>query len=306
MRAKQIVAILVAVVLVGAVAAVAWGAEGDKKPAGEYVSVIYITGTIGYTDYDIFGNELSPSTWTILSYIDDITYDENNRGIFLAVDSGGGAVYDSDKIYQALMEYKEYTGRPIKAACASSMCSGAYYIACAADTITAERTSDVGSIGVYIELTNIAELCDKLGVSVDYIRSSENKAMGSMYQPLTEEQRAIYQAVVDEHYERFLDIVQDARGYDEQTLRTIADGRTYTATMALENGLIDEIMEWDDSLWAFEDEVGVMYEDYIDVAEEGWFSALVRGIFGSLPKSELQLLEELMENGSGEVLYYAP
>jgi len=306
MRAKQIVAIMVAIILVGVLAAVALGSAGDSKPMGEYVSVIYITGTIGYTEYDIFGNELYPSTYTILDYIDEITYDENNRGIFLAVDSGGGAVYDSDKIYQALMEYKQYTGRPIKAACASTMCSGAYYIACAADSITAERTADVGSIGVYIEMTNIAALCEKLGISVEYIRSSDNKAMGSMYQELTEEQRAIFQAVVDEHYERFLDIVMDARGYDEETLRTLADGRTYTATMALENGLIDEIIEWDDALWAFEDELGVMYEDYIDTEEESWFSLIIRSIFGEAPKTELEILQEMVENGSGEVMYYAP
>ena len=270
-----------------------------------YVSVIYISGTIGETYYDIFGNEVSLSTGTICDYIDAITVDDNNKGIFLAVDSPGGSVYDSDKIYQALMEYKEITGRPIKAGCFSMMASGAYYIAAAADTITSERTADVGSIGVYIEMEDISGLLEKLGVKIDYIKSSENKAMGNIYNEMTPEQKAIFQSIVDEHYERFLDIVQASRGYKRSELRKIADGRTYTATQALENGLIDEIIECDDSLWAFEDELGVDAEDYPYVAEESWFSRLFSSLIEAIPKNEASQLKELLEKRNGEVRAYA-
>ena len=214
-------------------------------------------------------------------------------------------MYDSDKIYMALMEYKEKTGRPVNAACMSMMCSGAYYIACAADKIYAERTADVGSIGVYIEMMDISQLCEKLGVSVDYIRSSDNKAMGNMYNALTDEQREILQSEVDEHYERFLDIVQKARGMDRETLRKIADGRSYTATQGLECGLIDGICEWDDALYAFEDELGVNWEDYPYVQEEGLISAIFSRLAEIMPFSESQLLEKLLKRENGKAMYYA-
>ena len=313
MKTKQTVTVVIvcAVILITAILGVSFsgffgGARGGEAILNEpYVSVIEIYGTIGETSYDMFGNEITLSTTTICDYIDTITYDDANKGIFLAIDSPGGSVYDSDKIYQALMEYKEITGRPIKAGCFSMMASGAYYIAAAADYITAERTADVGSIGVYIEMMDVSELAQKLGVKVDYIRSSENKAMGNMYNPLTEEQRAILQSTVDECYERFLDIVQDARGINRNQLRKIADGRTYTATQALNNGLIDEIIECEDSLYAFEDELGVAYEDYPYVAEEAWYSALIGKIIEAIPKSDAQTLKEMMEKRNGEVRSYA-
>ena len=310
MKTKQTIAIVIVctVVLLTAVIGV-WSSgffSGTETYSAEpYVSVIYITGTIGETSYDVFGNEISLSTDTICDYIDGIMDDDMNKGIFLAVDSPGGSVYDSDKIYQTLMEYKAYTGRPIKAGCMSMMASGAYYIAAAADEITAERTADVGSIGVYIEMIDASELMGKVGVKVDYIRSSENKAMGNMYNAMTDEQIAIYQSIVDEHYERFLDIVQESRGYSRAQLRKIADGRTYTATQALENGLIDAIMECDDALYAFEDELGVEYESYPYVYEESWFSAFFSNLISALPQSDAKTLEKLMQKRNGEVYAYA-
>ena len=312
MKTKQTVAVVLVCVAVLATFIFGVSSSGffrDLLPGAHgsspYVSVIYITGTIGETDYDIFGNEVSLSTDTICNYIDTIAADGSNKGIFLAVDSPGGSVYDSDKIYQALMEYKETTGRPIRAGCFSVMASGAYYIAAAADTITAERTADVGSIGVYIEIEDVSGLLDKLGVKVDYIRSSENKAMGNIYNEMTEEQRAIFQSIVDEHYERFLDIVQQSRGYSRAELRKIADGRSYTATQALNNKLIDAIMECDDSLYAFEDELGVQYEDYPYVAEESWISRLFSSLVEAFPQGDVSLLKEMLGKRNGEVRAYA-
>ncbi len=309
MKTKQIITIIIACVLILAVGFAGLSSSGffggKEAYVGSYISVIWISGTIGETSYDIFGNETSLSTFTICDYLDEIAADRHNKGLFIEIDSPGGAVYDSDKIYQAIMEYKELTGRPVAAACLSMMCSGAYYIASAADEIYAERTADVGSIGVYIQMMDVSELAGKLGVKVDYIRSSENKAMGNMYNAMTEEQRDIYQSVVDEHYERFLDIVQLSRGYDRDTLRKIADGRSYTATQALENGLIDGIKEYDDALVDFEDKLGVYTLLAPEVADEDIISAILRQLPGGLfGKSEVEELEELLEKKNGKAMYH--
>lgn len=309
MKTKQFITIIISCLLiltVGILGIRQSGFFGGKEAyVGSYISVIWISGTIGETSYDIFGNETSLSTFTICDYLDQIAADRHNKGLFIEIDSPGGSVYDSDKIYQALMEYKELTGRPIVAACLSTMCSGAYYIASAADEIYAERTADVGSIGVYIEMMDVSELAAKLGVKVDYIRSSENKAMGNMYNAMTEEQRAIYQSIIDEHYERFLDIVQKSRGYDRETLRKIADGRAYTATQALQNGLIDGIKEYDDVLLDFEEQLGVYTLLTPEVANEDIISAILRQLPGGLfGKSEIEELKELFEKRNGRAMYH--
>lgn len=309
MKTKQLISIIIACILIlviGFAGVRESGFFGGKeKYVGSYISVIWISGTIGETSYDIYGNETSLSTFAICDYMDQIAADRHNKGLFIEIDSPGGSVYDSDKIYQAIMEYKEKTGRPVVAACLSTMCSGAYYIACAADEIYAERTADVGSIGVYIQMMDVSELAQKLGVKVDYIKSSENKAMGNIYNAMTEEQREIYQSVIDEHYERFLDIVQTARGYDRTTLRQIADGRSYTATQGLNNGLIDGIMEYDDVLVMFEDRLGVYTLMAPEVAEEDIISAILHSLPGGLfGKNETEQLEELLEKHNGKAMYH--
>ena len=309
MKTKQLISIIISCILILVIGFAGVSSSGffGKKDSyvGSYISVIWISGTIGNTTYDIYGNETSLSTFAICDYMDEIAADRHNKGLFIEIDSPGGSVYDSDKIYQAIMEYKEKTGRPVIAACLSTMCSGAYYIACAADEIYAERTADVGSIGVYIEMMDVSELAQKLGVKVDYIRSSDNKAMGNMYNAMTEEQRGIFQSVVDEHYERFLDIVQKARGYDRETLKKIADGRSYTATQGLNNGLIDGIMEYDDVLVMFEDRLGVYTLMAPEVSEEDVISAILRSLPGGLfGKNETEQLEELLERRNGKAMYH--
>ena len=311
MKKKQFIATIISCVLVLAAAAAGILSSGilyyeeDYGYSEEYVAVIPIYDTIGSPTTDYFGNYTSLTTGDISSYIDELKMDDFNKGICLVIDSPGGAVYDSDKIYQCLMEYKAETGRPIEAVCMSQMCSGAYYIASAADYITAERTADVGSIGVYIEQVDVSGLLDKLGVSVTYIRSSENKAMGNMYNEMTEEQTAIYQSIIEEHYERFLDIVQESRGYDRDTLRAIADGRTYTATQALENGLIDEIIEWDDELDVFKALLGVEGEEWLTVESVSGLESLLSGVLQALPASETDEVEKLMNTRNGVAMYYA-
>ncbi len=313
MKKKQLIAIAVACVLVVltgiAGVAMAGGSRAKstrKTVIGPYVSVIPIYGTIGETSSDLFGNETSLSAGAICDYLDMIAEDENNKGVFLSIDSPGGYVYDTDKIYQALMEYKKKTGRPVTAACYSMMCSGAYYIACAADKIYAERTADVGSIGVYMEHVDVSELCKRVGVSVEYIRSSENKAMGNYYNPLTEEQRAILQADIDECYDRFLGIVKRARGFtDDARARAICDGRSYTANQGLQAGLIDGIKEVEDVLDEFRKSVEAVTDDYPYVKEEDWLSALVGRVTGALPMSDASLLEKILHGQTGKAMYYA-
>ena len=130
MKKKQLIAIAVVCVLVvlTGIAGIAMAggsrAKSSRKAViGPYVSVIPIYGTIGETSSDLFGNETSLSAGAICDYLDQIAEDENNKGVFLSIDSPGGYVYDTDKIYQALMEYKKKTGRPVTAACYSMMCS---------------------------------------------------------------------------------------------------------------------------------------------------------------------------------------
>lgn len=225
-----IIVILAALLLFGALAAGLFSFGGSSP----YIGVLYIEGTIG-------GDGAYNHEW-VLHQIKEMRKDPNNAGLLLYVNSPGGSVYQTDEVYQAIKKYQKDTGCPVYSYFAEYAASGGYYLAASSDHITANRFTTTGSIGVYYgPMVDVSELIDKAGVKVDYIKSGSNKAMGNLYTPLTDEQRAIYQAEVDEIYDIFVDIVADGRDLPRDTVVKIADGRSYTASQALKNGLIDEI-----------------------------------------------------------------
>ena len=133
-------------------------------PAEKFIGVINVVGEIGEGTSNTWGSSGQYNHNLYMNYIEQMENSSLNKGILLYVDSPGGAVYQSDELYQKLMEYKEVTNRPVWAYFASQACSGGYYIAMAADKIYANRNCWTGSIGVIISLMNCKALYDKLGI----------------------------------------------------------------------------------------------------------------------------------------------
>ncbi|MBO5139201.1 MAG: signal peptide peptidase SppA, partial [Peptococcaceae bacterium] len=173
-------------------------------------------------------------------------------------------VYETDELYLKIMEYKAYTNRPVYAAVENYAASGGYYVACAADAIYANRNATTGSIGVIMgDFLDLSELLDNIGVGVSYVATGPNKAMGNSYEPLTDEQRAIYQEICDESFEQFVGIIAEGRNMNEAEVRVLADGRVYTAKQAAANGLIDGIESFQTTLERLTADLGY---DTIEVA----------------------------------------
>lgn len=277
-------------------------------PDRDFVGVLNIVGEIEASGSSYgSGNEYNHDLY--MKYIDKMEDAGNNKGILLYVDSPGGAVYQSDELYLKLKEYKEKTGRPIWAYFASQACSGGYYISMAADKIYANRNCWTGSIGVIISLLNCKDLYDKLGIKEIDITSGKNKAMGSNGLDLTEEQYEILQGLVDEAYDQFVYIVVQGRRMSRDKVRDLADGRIYSALQALDNGLIDEVGSLEEEKAAFIAAEG-LNEDILFYAQESpmssfWDSLLFKAA-ELMPKSELELAADIMENnGNGVLKYYA-
>ena len=212
-------------------------------PSEPYIARISIVGEISGDANQYYSSDSAyHHDWTIET-IDTLINDDNNKGICLWLNTPGGTVYESDELYLKLMEYKEKTGRPIYAYMKQMAASGGYYIASSADEIYANRNTWTGSIGVTMgTVFDVSEFLENHGIHTDTITAGRNKAMGSYYTPLTDEQKEIYQGLVDDAYDRFVAIVAHGRKMPESDVRTLADGRIYTAAQALDNGLIDRIL----------------------------------------------------------------
>ena len=204
----------------------------------DYISKVYIEGVIQKKNKTYDQEKL-------LKLIKNLQNDENNKGIILYVNSPGGTVFDSDNVYLELEKYKK-SGKLVHAYFAQIAASGAYYISCSATTISANRNSLIGSIGVICgQFTDATELLAKIGIKSKTITSGKNKNMMNFNEPATPEQVSIMQSLADDAYEQFTGIVAKSRNMSKAQVLEIADGRIYSARQSLENGLIDNICSYE-------------------------------------------------------------
>src|SRR5437870_12953599 len=115
-------------------------------------------------------------------------------------------------MFKELEMFKHAARIPVIAVLMDVAASGGYYIALAADTIIAHPTTVTGSIGVIMLTVNAQGLLDKLGVSTSTIKSGPRKDMGSPFRQLTDDERTIFQSVIDELQAQFLKKVAEQRG----------------------------------------------------------------------------------------------
>jgi protease-4 len=180
--------------------------------------------------------------------IDAAMKDEHVKAVVLRVDSPGGSVSGSDYIYHHLRELAEKKKIPIVVSMGSVAASGGYYVSMAVGhtpgTIFAERTCFTGSIGVIMPHYNVSGFMDEHGLVDDSIASRELKKMGSLTKPMTPNEKEIFQALVDDDFKQFKEVIYEGRSEfdkDRKKLDALATGQVFTARQALDKGLIDEI-----------------------------------------------------------------
>jgi protease IV len=184
--------------------------------------------------------------------------DDRVKAVVLRIDSPGGGVTASDIIYHEIRTFQKKTGKKIIANIMDLGTSGAYYIAASADRIVAQPTAVTGSIGVIMINFNLQGLLQKVGVQDIAIKSADKKDMGSPFRKMTPEEQKIFQGVIDQMYERFLQVVVTGRKkLNLDQVRKLADGRIYTAQQALEAGLIDQIGYLEDAIAIAKQETGL-------------------------------------------------
>lgn len=287
------------------------GADIDFSdfPSKPFLARIDVSGTIMPSSGDPFAVPGGYDHDLYMELVDALMDDDQNKGILLYVDSPGGTVYESDEMYLKLMQYREKTSRPIYAYFASEACSGGYYISMSANEIYANRNAWTGSIGVIISLLNYEGLSEKIGVKEVDITSGRNKAMGSAWEPMTDEQRGIFQSMVNEAYTQFVDIVTAGRKLERDRVLELADGRIYTAQQALDTGLIDHIAGEEDAFKAILEKAGLEPDAEIYVparASSNLFTVLFSRAAALRPKSDLELFRELTaDKRNGALMYYA-
>lgn len=184
----------------------------------------------------------------VLKHLNRYREDPSIQAILVRIESPGGAVAPSQEIYREIRRIREETPKKVVASMGSVAASGGYYIASAADKVVANPGTITGSIGVIMELADLSPLLEKVGVRSQVIKSGPFKDTGSVFRPMTPEDRKVLQELIDNVYQQFIEAVAEGRGMDVETVRRLADGRVYSGAQALELGLVDALGNFEDAV----------------------------------------------------------
>ena len=175
-----------------------------------------------------------------------IKKDESIKAILLRINSPGGGVGPAQEIYSELLKLRNK--KKIIVSMESVAASGGYYIACAAHKIVANPGTITGSIGVIIEFANIEELLGKVGLKSVVIKSGKYKDILSPTRPMTPEDRALIQSVIDSVHNQFIEAVAKGRNLPKDKVIKIADGRIFSGEQAQALGLVDQLGNFQDAI----------------------------------------------------------
>ena len=211
------------------------GVESDKTEiTRDKIAVIYAVGPIesGEGDNEIIGSE------RISKAIREARLDEKVKAIVLRVNSPGGSALASEVIWREMVLAKK--DKPVIVSMGNVAASGGYYIACAADTIVCNPNTITGSIGVFGVLFNGQKfLNNKLGITIDTIKTNHYSDFGSATRPLTASEREIIQKMVENVYDVFITHVAEGRGLTKEMVDSIGQGRVWSGEDAIKIGLAD-------------------------------------------------------------------
>ena len=176
--------------------------------------------------------------------------DPDIAGVLLRINSPGGTVAASDMIYHEIMTFRQKRRIPVNAYITEVGTSGGYYVASASDRIIASPTAITGSIGAVAMKLNMEGLFSKIGVSEETYRSGPKKDFWSPFRPTTPEEKKMLQDIIDRIYTRFLEVVYANRQkvLTEPEVKTLADGRIFTAGEAFGVKLIDQVSYLDEAV----------------------------------------------------------
>lgn len=225
--------------------------KGDNAIRGgtDYVAVIRIDGAIvgGPRNDVLFGASGMTTSEQIMYEMEKARKDNRAKAVLIRINSPGGSTGATQEIAEEMDKIKS-AGKPIIISMGDTCASAGYWIASKGDYIFANPATLTGSIGVYMEYTNVEELMNKLGIHSEKIKSGEHKDIMSMYRPMTPEENQMIQQMVDDIYAQFVSTVADGRQMDIEKVKKIADGRILTGKQAMDLGLVDAMGNYYDAL----------------------------------------------------------
>ncbi|MDR1758803.1 MAG: signal peptide peptidase SppA [Bacteroidales bacterium] len=203
----------------------------------DVIAMIYANGDItdGKSSDNIIGGN------SLCKTIREVYENEKVKAIVLRVNSPGGSAFAAEQIWREIENAKD-AGKIVVVSMGDYAASGGYYIACNAHAIVAQPTTITGSIGVFGIIPNLQNtLKNKLGITVDVVKTHEHADNMSVFRPLDKTEQKVIQVQIEDIYDTFLQRVAAGRDMTLQQIDSIAQGRVWCGQDALAIGLIDKL-----------------------------------------------------------------
>ncbi len=270
------------------------GKKSIVKKSDDKIAVIYAQGQIMYAE----GDETFIGQGVINKALKEAREDEKVKAIVLRVNSPGGSALASELIWREIELTKKI--KPVIVSMGDLAASGGYYIACNADKIFAEPNTITGSIGVFGTIPNMHKLAEDLGINAEQVGTNKNAAGYSVFEPMTDEQRALIKEGIEDIYDLFTQRVADGRGMTQVAVDSIAQGRVWTGNDAIKIGLVDEIGGLDMAIQAAADAADMT--NY-KIKELPIYEKDLQSILNQYTGGWIQTKEELMREELGDENY---
>ncbi len=208
----------------------------DTDKSTNEVAVLYAAGEIVSED----NGEQCITSKALVDDIKAVAKNDDVKAVVLRINSPGGSAVEAEIIYQELLKLKGE--KPIVVSMGGYAASGGYYIASCADRIFAEPNTITGSIGVFgLLLCPQKLLTNTLGLNVETVSTHDKSDFMSAMEPKSASEIAILQRSVENIYDVFVQHVADGRNMTFAQVDSIAQGRVWTGTSALQIGLVDDL-----------------------------------------------------------------
>lgn len=224
--------------------------------------------------------------------------DEKVKAIVLRVNSPGGSALTSDIIWREVELAKKV--KPVIVSMGNVAASGGYYIAAGANKIFAEPTTITGSIGVFGTVPNLTELADNVGINAEQVGTNKNAVEYSLFEPMQESFKNQVQESIEETYETFLQRVSQGRGMTMAQVDSVAQGRVWSGTEALDIGLVDELGNLDDAISAAAEMAEI---DTYGVKKFPKYKSGFERFMEDLEGASVKIKENLLKDEIGEEAY---
>ncbi|MFV3128358.1 S49 family peptidase [Niveispirillum sp. KHB5.9] len=204
-------------------------------PVSPLVSVLRLSGTIG-------GGRKGLSLETLADDIDRAFAPDGQVAVALSINSPGGSPVQSALIARRIRALAVEKSLPVLAFVEDVAASGGYWLAAAADEITADECSIIGSIGVVSAGFGFTGLIDKLGVDRRVHTAGTSKGMLDPFQAEKPDEVAHLKGLQADMHAAFKQWVRDRRGSRLTAPETeLFEGAFWTGRRSLELGLVDRL-----------------------------------------------------------------